>query len=62
MPTIANHLLHQYTTFPLPVEHVDSRDQNTADSHVKRDPRMLRLTGKHPFNAGQHISIVNLQH
>ena len=52
---MSNALLQQYTTFPAPVEHVDPRDENTADSHVKRDPRMLRLTGKHPFNAGKKI-------
>ncbi|KAF7360347.1 Nitrate reductase [Mycena venus] len=26
-------------------------DQKTPDSHVFRDPRMIRLTGAHPFNA-----------
>jgi nitrate reductase (NAD(P)H) len=26
-------------------------DQKTPDSHVFRDPRMIRLTGVHPFNA-----------
>ncbi|KAI7847054.1 Oxidoreductase, molybdopterin-binding domain-containing protein [Circinella umbellata] len=30
---------------------VDPRDINTPDEHVLRDPSMLRLTGKHPFNA-----------
>lgn len=25
-------------------------DQGTPDSHVKRDPRLIRLTGVHPFN------------
>lgn len=25
-------------------------DQNTPDSHVPRDPRLIRLTGVHPFN------------
>jgi hypothetical protein len=56
MAAIANDLLKQYTTIPNPVEHVDSRDKNTADSHVKRDPSMLRLTGKHPFNAGREYT------
>ncbi len=49
-------LLQQFTTFPEPVTRVDRRDENTADSHVKRDPSMLRLTGKHPFNAGKDSS------
>jgi nitrate reductase (NAD(P)H) len=26
-------------------------DQATPDSHVPRDPRLLRLTGAHPFNS-----------
>jgi len=60
MSTVANDLLQQYTTFPIPVEYVDSRDANTADSHVKRDPFMLRLTGKHPFNAGKTVFTVRL--
>jgi hypothetical protein len=25
-------------------------DQGTPDSHVPRDPRLIRLTGVHPFN------------
>lgn len=25
-------------------------DRNTPDGHVARDPRLLRLTGSHPFN------------
>ena len=27
-----------------------SIDKNTPDNHVPRDPRLLRLTGVHPFN------------
>ena len=27
-----------------------SVDNNTPDGHVPRDPRLLRLTGAHPFN------------
>ena len=30
---------------------VDGPDLNTPDRWVRRDPRMVRLTGKHPFNA-----------
>lgn len=26
-------------------------DQKTPDAHVPRDPRLIRLTGAHPFNA-----------
>ncbi|KAI8140685.1 hypothetical protein BJV82DRAFT_622125 [Fennellomyces sp. T-0311] len=34
-----------------PLTSVDPRDENTPDNYVKRDPDMLRLTGKHPFNS-----------
>lgn len=30
---------------------LDSRDEATADNWVERNPSMVRLTGKHPFNA-----------
>ncbi|KAG8389719.1 hypothetical protein BUALT_Bualt01G0008000 [Buddleja alternifolia] len=30
---------------------LDSRDEFTADNWVERHPAMVRLTGKHPFNA-----------
>ncbi|KAL0349645.1 UNVERIFIED_CONTAM: Nitrate reductase [NADH] [Sesamum radiatum] len=30
---------------------LDSRDEATADNWVVRNPSMVRLTGKHPFNA-----------
>ncbi|KAK2463015.1 hypothetical protein APHAL10511_004972 [Amanita phalloides] len=50
-PTADNESLKIFTTFPIPITRVDPRDENTADNHVKRDPSMLRLTGKHPFNA-----------
>ncbi|KAK6132383.1 hypothetical protein DH2020_033874 [Rehmannia glutinosa] len=30
---------------------LDSRDEFTADNWVERNPSMVRLTGKHPFNA-----------
>ena len=56
MPPVDSSLLQHFTTFPEPVTRVDSRDERTADSHVKRDPAMLRLTGKHPFNAGKDSS------
>ncbi|XP_047319660.1 nitrate reductase [NADH]-like [Impatiens glandulifera] len=29
----------------------DSRDQGTADNWIQRNPTMIRLTGKHPFNS-----------
>ncbi|KNA12873.1 hypothetical protein SOVF_121130 [Spinacia oleracea] len=30
---------------------VDSRDEGTADQWIERNPSMIRLTGKHPFNS-----------
>jgi nitrate reductase (NAD(P)H) len=41
--------------FPLPpptpvVNEVLAIDKNTPDAHVPRDPRLIRLTGVHPFN------------
>lgn len=41
-------------TYPLPPlarqQKVLSEDLKTPDSHVPRDPRLIRLTGVHPFN------------
>lgn len=31
-------------------------DQNTPDAHVARDPRLIRLTGSHPFNVEAPLS------
>ncbi|CAO2834706.1 unnamed protein product [Amaranthus hypochondriacus] len=30
---------------------VDSRDEGTADHWIERNPSLIRLTGKHPFNS-----------
>lgn len=30
---------------------IDSRDEGTADNWIERNPSMVRLTGKHPFNS-----------
>lgn len=35
------------TTIPTKILHID---EDTPDSHVPRDPRLIRLTGVHPFN------------
>lgn len=35
------------TTIPTKILHID---KDTPDSHVPRDPRLIRLTGVHPFN------------
>jgi len=32
-------------------EGIDSLDAGTPDAWIPRDPRMVRLTGKHPFNS-----------
>lgn len=31
-------------------------DKNTPDAHVPRDPRLIRLTGVHPFNVEPPLS------
>ncbi|MCJ1227999.1 hypothetical protein MMC12_004658 [Toensbergia leucococca] len=41
------------TTLPTEVLAVD---KNTPDSHVPRDPRLIRLTGVHPFNVEAPLS------
>ncbi|KAL1922436.1 uncharacterized protein VTP21DRAFT_9975 [Calcarisporiella thermophila] len=39
-----------------PSDKVDERDLKTPDCWVKRHPDMVRLTGKHPFNAEAPLS------
>ncbi|KAF9007401.1 nitrate reductase [Cyathus striatus] len=34
-----------------PCDEVDPQDVATPDSWINRDPRLVRLTGKHPFNS-----------
>ncbi|OBZ85839.1 Nitrate reductase [NADH] 1 [Choanephora cucurbitarum] len=34
-----------------PTGKIDPIDATTPDAHVSRDPRLIRLTGKHPLNA-----------
>ena len=41
------------TTIPTEILAVD---KNTPDSHVPRDPRLIRLTGVHPFNVEAPLS------
>lgn len=33
-----------------PAQEVDAKDANTPDNWVYRNPKILRLTGKHPLN------------
>lgn len=47
--------------FPLPPPSTVPRtvldiDKKTPDSHVPRDPRLVRLTGTHPFNVEAPLS------
>lgn len=39
---------------PIDAKETDERDKNTADDWVHRLPSMIRLTGRHPFNAEPH--------
>ncbi|KAJ7216157.1 nitrate reductase [Mycena rebaudengoi] len=47
-------------TYPLPPKARSSRvlpeDLKTPDNHVERDPRLIRLTGTHPFNVEAPLS------
>ena len=47
---------HAQQCIPLPrarskLPTVLEKDKDTPDSHVRRDGRLIRLTGVHPFNA-----------
>ena len=39
----------------IPVQVLD-QDKKTPDAHVPRDPRLIRLTGVHPFNVEAPLS------
>lgn len=39
---------------PRDATETDERDKGTADDWVHRLPSMIRLTGRHPFNAEPH--------
>lgn len=41
-------LVPEVTDYP---NDIDNRDKGTADSWIPRHPGLIRLTGKHPFNA-----------
>jgi nitrate reductase (NAD(P)H) len=49
---------HQQTTYSSDIP-TDARDMKTPDEWVKRDGRLVRLTGKHPFNCEPPLSIHN---
>ncbi|CAG8716143.1 19776_t:CDS:1, partial [Racocetra fulgida] len=37
---------------------IDPRDVGTPDDWIPRHPEMVRLTGKHPFNAESPLSLL----
>jgi nitrate reductase (NAD(P)H) len=48
---------------PLPPQSIEPKeilpvDLNSPDKHVARDPRLIRLTGNHPFNCEAPLSIL----
>ena len=45
----------------LPMGAIDDRDKGTPDSWVARHPSLLRLTGRHPFNAEPPLPVL-VQH
>lgn len=44
---------HNLNYFHAPTGIIDTKDVGTPDAHVSRDPSLIRLTGKHPLNAGK---------
>lgn len=44
-------------TSPFPSLPTDARDVGTPDEWVKRDGRLVRLTGKHPFNCEPPLAV-----
>ncbi|PNH10814.1 Nitrate reductase [NADH] [Tetrabaena socialis] len=42
----------------VPATQVDKKDQDTPDSWVRRDPRILRLTGRHPLNCEPPMDVL----
>ncbi|EFJ43675.1 nitrate reductase [Volvox carteri f. nagariensis] len=42
----------------VPAAAVDKKDQDTPDNWVRRDPRILRLTGRHPLNCEPPMDVL----
>ena len=57
-PSEADRPLQKPYSLPPPRPKVDvlDVDKNTPDCHVPRDPRLIRLTGVHPFNVEAPLS------
>ncbi|PNY23972.1 Nitrate reductase [Tolypocladium capitatum] len=59
-PSILEPTADSPTSYPLPRKNgskgVLPQDLKTPDSHVPRDPRLIRLTGVHPFNVEAPLS------
>lgn len=45
----------------VPATQVDTKDADTPDNWVKRDPRILRLTGRHPLNCEAPMDVLMAQ-
>lgn len=50
------------STYTKDISLVDPRDKDTPDSVVARNTNLIRLTGKHPFNAGKFLFPFSLAH
>lgn len=50
------------STYAKDISLVDPRDKDTPDRVVARNPNLIRLTGKHPFNAGKFLFRFSLAH
>jgi nitrate reductase (NAD(P)H) len=60
-PSRRNSTVHTKLPFPLPPSYTPATkileiDKKTPDNHVPRDPRLIRLTGTHPFNVEAPLS------
>jgi hypothetical protein len=50
------------STYAKDISLVDPRDKDTPDRVVARNTNLIRLTGKHPFNAGKFLFRFSLAH
>ncbi|GLC36090.1 hypothetical protein PLESTB_001381700 [Pleodorina starrii] len=49
---------HPEWSLHVPATQVDKKDQDTPDNWVRRDPRILRLTGRHPLNCEPPMDVL----
>jgi predicted chitinase len=57
-----NNSINNISTYATDISNVDPRDRDTPDHVVARNSNLIRLTGKHPFNAGTVPSLFYLHY